>query len=65
MRKKYSMYYLTLMLMSATCLMLGVLILLEQEWPELSAVAFMFAFVCWFAGAMAPNHEKYVSKKEG
>lgn len=46
--------------MSATCLILGVLILLEQEWPELSAVAFMASFVCWFAGVKAPDHEKYI-----
>ena len=60
MRKKYSTYYLTLMMLSGTCIILAVLILLEQEWPELSAVAFMAAFVTWFAGVKAPDHEKYV-----
>jgi hypothetical protein len=60
MRKQYSKYYLSLMLMSATCLMLGVLILLEDEWPELSAIIFMVAFVSWLAGVKAPDHEKYV-----
>jgi hypothetical protein len=60
MKKKYSTYYLTLMLLSGTCLMLAVLVLLENEWPQLSAVAFMCAFVTWFAGVKAPDHEKYI-----
>jgi hypothetical protein len=60
MRKQYSKYYLSLMLMSGICIILGILVLLEQEWPELSAVVFMIAFVSWLAGAMAPDHEKYV-----
>jgi hypothetical protein len=60
MRKKYSTYYLTLMMLSVICILLAVLVLLEDEWPELSAVAFMCAFVTWFAGVKAPDHEKYI-----
>jgi len=58
MRKKFSKYYLSLMMMSGVSIILAVLIALE-DYPELSAVTFMCSFICWFAGVKAPDHEKY------
>ncbi len=59
--KKYSSYFITLMCTAFLALMnAGILIYIN--YPNASAVLLVIAFICWFAGVQAPDHEKYRDK---
>jgi hypothetical protein len=58
--KKYSGYFYTMMILSLFLAFLGYAFIRCQAYGA-SAVMFSLGFVFWFAGAMAPNNEKYRS----
>ena len=53
--KKYSNYFKRMMMYFLVLVVLGAIISVV----ELSAICFVFAFVCWFGAVMAPANEKY------
>lgn len=60
--KKYSRYFKT-MLFSALVFWFGGVFTVTLGSPNFSAVLFTVGFILWFAGVMAPDHEKYVKPK--
>jgi len=58
--KSYSQYFKVMMLLSLVFVVLFVLCMPQfVNVPELGAITAVMAFVFWFAGVMAPDHEKY------
>lgn len=57
--KKYTNYFISCMVVAIIALILSGL-LIYADFPALSAASFCLAFVSWYAGVMAPAHEKYV-----
>ena len=56
--KKHSSYFwkcMALAIASLVCTVIG----FEFNSPTLSAIMFTIGFIFWFAGIMAPDHEKY------
>jgi len=58
--KKYSNYFLTMMILSLFLAFLGYAFIRYQAYGA-SAVMFSLGFVFWLAGATAPDNEKHRS----
>jgi len=62
--KKHSQYFKTMMLLSLLFVVLFVLSMPQfVNVPEMGAITAIMAFVFWFGGIMAPDHEKYEEHK--
>lgn len=58
--KNKSNYFIKTMVLSLIFLCVGMYMFTIT--PVVSAISFVFSFLCWYAGVMAPNHEKYNEK---
>lgn len=56
--KTYSNYYKIMMIIAGICLLLSIMAFRAIQ-PEWSVISISTSFVFWFAGIMAPDHEKY------
>jgi len=56
--KQYSNYFWIMMIVAFICLVLSIMAFRAVQ-PEWSVIAISTSFVFWFAGIMAPDHEKY------
>ena len=56
--KQYSNYFWIMMVVSFIFLVLSIMAF-RAEQPEWSVISISAGFVTWFAGIMAPDHEKY------
>lgn len=59
MKKRYSNYFKECMAVAIVAL-IGSIILGMIGFTALSVAAGVFSFTSWFAGVMAPDHEKYM-----
>jgi hypothetical protein len=59
--KKFSKYFWTCMVIAIISLVCGVLIAMRS--PTACAVLTVIAFIAWYAGVMAPDHEKYKAQE--
>lgn len=60
--KKYSRYFKTMLFSALVFWFIGVLTVTLAS-PAFSVIFFTVGFILWFAGVMAPDHEKYVMPK--
>jgi hypothetical protein len=58
--KRHSVYFKVMMTIALIMLAAFVLLLVLAVLPGLAALFCVFSFITWYAGIMAPDHEKYV-----
>ena len=60
MKKKYSNYFYKCMILAlATAICSYITFTMKEPSGTLSAILIVITFLFWFAGVMAPDHEKY------
>jgi hypothetical protein len=57
--KKYSNYYIICMVIAGMSVFQAIVV----PTPDASALFCVIAFICWYAGVMAPDEEKYKQPK--